>query len=278
MRHLLIEKQILLHRGLPLDSLRDSTAALAVAMLLAGCANQAGDSGTEDGPVSAYAATREQSGDPTEFRPVSADHRGTLTPATGIANAIAGKTLVIVQPWVNLDGYELREGPIYFRSDGLADSSEWINTKWSIDSSEKLCLNGQGTNYCFKAFEDDAGQAYLMRSSDRLLSKVASIEDGDSRNVKALYERNMQVKQAQAEFSGILVGAVVNAVLGGFGGGSGGGGGGTCPNGLPSQNGYCPETGGYVPSVPESPSYTPPIGGDGGLYGNGPQHGTSYAW
>lgn len=243
-----------------LSRLKSATSALAIAALLTSCAKQSEESAREDEPISAYAPTRAVSSDPTDFRPVSADHKGTLTPVTGIADSIAGKTLVIIQPWINLERFELREGPIYFRIDGMADSSEWINTKWNIDSAERICLNGHGTDYCFRAFEDDSGQAFLMRGSDRLLSKVASIEDGDSRNVKELYESNMRAKKAQEEFTGILVGALAKAVLGGgFGGGGGGGGGETyCPDGRTPIGGMCPD-GGYSPPEQTYAPGPPPI-------------------
>ena len=266
-----VGENCLVGREVALDNLKIVVSWVAIAALFSGCASQGATTANSDGPVSAYAATRAQSSDPTEFRPVSADYRGTLTPATGIANVIAGKTLVIVQPWVDLKGYELREGPIYFRSDGFADSSEWINTKWNIDGSESLCLNGHSTDYCFKAFEDDAGQAYLMRSSDHLLSKVASIEDGDSHNVKELYEANVRAQQQKAQFQGMLIGMLASAVLGGGLGGGGGGGGGEvmCPGGARPNNGRCP--GDANPTVVREPAASAPPIGD--LYSNGPQHG-----
>ena len=248
------------------------------ALFISGCASQDGGSSSESGPISAYESTRAQSNDPKALRPVSVEHQGALTPASGIANAIAGNTLVVVQPLVGLDAYKLQENPIYFRSDGLADSPAWVNARWNVDSADNLCLEGQGNAYCYEAFTDDAGQAYLMRQSDRLLTKVASIETGDSRNVKETYERNLRAKQEKAAFEGFLVGAAFKVLFGGeFGGGGGGGTQMTCPDGSIAVSGDCFSNRDSTPSAPEYTTYTPAVDGPGSIHGSGPQHGTREA-
>lgn len=182
--------------------------AAGAALLCSGCAGQQeGADSSVTGPVSAYAKTRSQSSDPKEFRPVSVEYHGNLVPVDEIAGVIAGNTMVIVQPWVNLKGYELRENPIYFRADGLADSPAFININWNVRDND-LCVQGGSVNHCYQAYSDDTGQAFLMEKSSRLLAKVSTINAGDSHHVKALYEQRKKAEEAQARammaFAGLL--------------------------------------------------------------------------
>lgn len=176
-------------------------------LLFSACASQDAANSSDAGPISARASTHALSDDPKEFRPVSVDHQGTLVPVDEVAGVIAGNTVVLVQPWVNLKGYELRENPIYFRMDGLADSPAFININWNVKGND-LCVQGGSVNHCYQAYSDETGQAFLMEKSSRLLAKVSTINEGDSHHVKAQYEQRKKAEEAQARammaFAGLL--------------------------------------------------------------------------
>ena len=180
--------------------------------LAARCAEGTGSSRgvgaiADAGPVAHDAATTGSDSDPKALRPVSAKHQGTLSQVDDLADVIAGNTVVIVQPWVGLNKYELRENPIYFREDGYADSAAFIDIPWMIKGSD-LCVAGGGVDRCYSAFSDDEGQAYLMEKNSRLLAKVSTIDSGDAHHVRQMYEERKKAEAAQAQmmmaFAGLL--------------------------------------------------------------------------
>lgn len=179
-----------------------TVTGIAAALLLSSCA------GTQK-------ASRSHA---NAMRPVPVEHSGTLTPVSGIARTITGKTVVLVQPWVGRTKYELRENPIYFRADGYADSIDWVDIPWSVQGGE-LCMVGNGTNHCYSAYQDDARQAYVMHRTTGLLAKVQSIEPGDPHHLRAAYEARQQQLAAQQAMMAAFAGMLFEAMLSGGGGG-----------------------------------------------------------
>ena len=153
------------------------------------------------------------SGNPHALHGVDAQHIGALQPVDGVARAIRGKTVIIVQPWIGLDRYELRELPVYFRSDGTADTADWIAADWSVRGNE-LCLDQRRT--CYLALEDSRGQAYVRHAESGLLGRVTSIRPGDPLRLRAQYEaeqerrrqRRAQQQEAMRFFGELLMAAV----------------------------------------------------------------------
>lgn len=194
------------------------------------------------------------------MRPTPVEYEGTLTPVSGIAKAISGKTLILVQPRVGRQDWALDRSVIYFREDGYADSAYWLNAAWSVQGSD-LCLSLKGKSSCYATSKDDIGQAYLVNPQTGLLAKVESIEPGDSHNVRAAYEaRSQQEKMklaAQVAVAGVLLGAIAS-------GGGGGGSSGACPGGYPPP---CQSTSSSQTGYPSS-GYTPPVGGERELFGS----------
>lgn len=191
---------------------------------------------------------------PNAPRPETVEHEGTLTPVNGIARVISGKTLVLRQPWVGRANYELRDNPIYFRADGYADSGNWVDIPWTVQGNE-LCMSDKGFSNCYVAYQDDVRQAYVQDRATGLLAKVQSIEPGDPHHVRAAYEARQRQLAAQQQMAAAFAGMLFEAML------SGGGGGGQ------SQDDYMlvPGNSGGGSS---SPSYTPPMGGETGIYGS----------
>lgn len=158
---------------------------------------------------------------PNALRPEAVEYKGTLTPVSGIAKAISGKTLVLAQPRVGRSQWTLDRSAIYFRADGYADSAYWLDVAWSVRGS-KLCLSLEGKGRCYAASKDDTGQAYLVNPQTSLVAKVESIEPGDSHNVRAAYEARSQQEKMKLLTLVALAGAVEMIVSSG-GGGSGAG-------------------------------------------------------
>jgi hypothetical protein len=188
---------------------RWSALALGVAavLLTAACTDSGANSQHGSGPIAADAHTQATSDDPKALRPVSVKYQGTLAPVTGIEDTISGNTVVISQPWVGLKTYELRENPIYFRADGVADSPAFIDVPWNVQGNN-LCAVGANVHRCYVAYTDDVGQAYLMDKSTSLLAKVSTINSGDSHHVRQQYEERKRQEEAQAKammaFAGFL--------------------------------------------------------------------------
>ncbi|MGG5812387.1 hypothetical protein [Falsiroseomonas sp. CW058] len=193
-------------------------AVLMAAVFLPSCAPQTGGM-----PSTGLRATPARFGtpqqDPRALRPTPVEHQGALTPSPGIAGVVPGNTLILVQPWVGLDRYELRETPVYFASSRQAFSREWANIPWSARGNE-LCMTSGRAGTCYTAYSDAGGQAYLRDHASGLLARVNSIEPGDSRGVQAAYIENQRRQAAQArvwmQFAGLLAEGLLS---GGFGGG-----------------------------------------------------------
>jgi hypothetical protein len=194
--------------------------ATTTAIFLSSCAPQTGGmspAGLRGTP--ARFGTPQQ--DPRALRPVPVEHQGALTPTAGIANVVPGNTLILVQPWVGLSRYELRETPVYFANSRQAFSREWANIPWSARSNE-LCMTGSRGGTCYTAYSDATGQAYLHDHASGLLARVQSIEPGDSRGVQAAYIENQRRQAEQARiwmrFAGLLAEELASGDFG-FGGG-----------------------------------------------------------
>jgi hypothetical protein len=149
--------------------------------------------------------------DPTALRPTAVKYQGTLTPQQDIKDAVSGNTLVIVQPWVGLKKYELRETPIYFKSNGLADSPYWIDVAWRVDGS-RICMSGSGTNNCYTAYADDTGQAYVKDQNSGLLGRIATIDGGDTHRVREAYEARVAQQRANAQLGMMFAGMLFEAM------------------------------------------------------------------
>lgn len=171
--------------------------------------------------ASCSGSPRSARSNPNGMQPKTVDYEGTLTPVSGIARSVSGKTLVIRQPWVGRTNYELRDNPIYFRADGYADSGNWIDIPWTLNGNE-LCMSGEGFRNCYVAYQDDARQAYVQDRATGLLAKVQRIETGDAYNVRDTYEARQRQLAAQRQMMAAFAGLLFEAMLGG-GGGSGGG-------------------------------------------------------
>lgn len=169
--------------------------------------------------------------DPNALRPSSAKYQGSLSPVvTGLAEAISGNTIVIVQPWVGRKTYELRENPVYFRTDGSADSAQGIDMPWHVDGNN-ICLLMQ-RKYCYAAYTDEVGQAYIEDLESGLIGRVTSIEPGDSHSVRTKFIARAQQQMAEQAVQLMFFGLLFESMLGG-----GGGGGGSCPAGYADVGG-----------------------------------------
>jgi hypothetical protein len=186
------------------------------------------------------------------LRPLSAQHRGELVAVDGVEKAIRGKTLTIVQPWAGLDRYELREFHVYFRPDGMADSRLWIGEPWTA-TGPQLCLTDR--NLCYRAMRDESGQAFVVDMASGLTAKVTRIAAGDVMGMRADYEARQARRAAEARLATAVLGLVFGGVLGGGGGAA------------PPSYDYVYREATTAPP-PSQPSYTPPIGGERGLYGS----------
>lgn len=185
---------------------RNIIAAVMALLLLASCTG----------------APKASRSNPNAMRPETVTHEGTLTPVTGVAKSVSGKTLVLRQPWVGRTKYELRDNPIYFRADGYANSGNWVDIPWIVQGNE-LCMSGEGFSNCYVAYQDDVRQAYVQDRATGLLAKVQSIETGDAYHVRAAYEARQRQLAAQRQMAAAFAGLLFEAMLGG-GGGDGGGG------------------------------------------------------
>lgn len=158
--------------------------------------------------------------DPNALQPSSAKYQGALTPVTSdLADVISGNTVVIVQPWVGRKTYELRENPVYFKANGTADSLQGLDITWRVRQNE-ICLISKG-EYCYLAYTDEAGQAYIEDGPTGLIGRVASIERGDSRGVRAQAEARQAQEEAKLAMQKMFIGWLGEALM--SGGGTGGG-------------------------------------------------------
>lgn len=197
--------------------------------------------------------------DANALTPESVRPEGDLTPVKNIAKAITGKTVLIVQPWVGRKRFEFRENPVYFRTDGYADSPAWVDIPWSVRGGE-VCMSGNGISNCYTAYQDAKRQAYLMDRSSNLLAKVKSISTGDTHQVRAAYQARLQQEAAKQAMQLAFMGLLAEAIL--SGGRGGGGGRGASEYRLECSDGSPPP----CVEAPE-PSYEPPPT-TCGFYGN----------
>ncbi|MFO0156974.1 MAG: hypothetical protein ACK52P_21405 [Alphaproteobacteria bacterium] len=146
------------------------------------------------------------------MQPRPADHRGSLTPASAVAEVLPNKTLVISQPWVGLNRYELRENVIYFAGDGEAYSRDWSGIRWRTQDNQ-ICLLRPNAVNCYSAFSDSSGQAFVRDDRTGLLARVTRIEPGDSRNLRAEHLRRLEDQQRWTELTMLFAGMLFEALL-----------------------------------------------------------------
>ena len=164
--------------------------------------------------------TKDMKKNPKSFRPYSVEFEGELTPSTNIKDAISGNTLVLTQPWINLNKYELRETAVYFDKNGTASSELWLDIPWSIRGNQ-LCMTGENIDNCYSAYTDSTGQAFLRVESSQLLARVTSIETGDSHNSKAAYQARQEQLKLNQEMKLMFAGLLFEAFTSGGGGSAG---------------------------------------------------------
>jgi hypothetical protein len=167
---------------------------------------------------------------------------------------LPNNTLVITQPWVGLNRYELRENPIHFAGNGQAHSRDWSGIQWQAQGNQICLLRSGGTN-CYSAFSDPTGQAFVRDERTGLLARVTQIEPGDSRNVRAEYQRRLEDQRRRTEMTMLFAGLLFEAMLSG-----GGGGGGRSRPGQPdwyfeTRTGSSSSTGGGMSAPPISSFY-----------------------
>jgi hypothetical protein len=127
-----------------------------------------------------------------------------------------------VQPWRNTKKYELKENAIFFDKNGYAHSADWVDVPWLVRGN-LVCMEVNKKDSCYQAFADStSGQAYLLAQSSNLLAHVKLIEDGDTKNIKAVYNQKQEQLAAQQEMQMAFLGLMFEALAGGGGGYSGG--------------------------------------------------------
>lgn len=200
------------------------TGSLTVAVAMIGSLGHTSAIAQQPGIAATY-VTPEMKRNPNLLRPYTAKYSGTLVPAGNLKRSIAGKTVVLRQPWIGLNRYQLKDTPVFFDSDGLAHSGVFSGVPWAI-AGNRLCLSGRGAGACYEAFTDSTGQAYLLHRETNLLAQVAKIARGDSNGVIDAYKRYEAERLAKNAIKILFVGLLAEALISGAASGpapSGGG-------------------------------------------------------
>lgn len=146
------------------------------------------------------------------WQSLSADYQGTLHPATNTQAMLAGNTVVFKHPWVNRGTSGIQENSIYFNSDGTADSMAWTKRPWYVNDNN-VCAIGNGEESCFSLYTDDTGQTFLFSDELDVLSKVTSMQPGDTLQLAARRDERIREDQASTDAANALVlGGIVGAL------------------------------------------------------------------